>query len=53
MPPYHLAQLALGIFGAADGGSPMFHLGALAAVIVGFLAVAGWSYRRDEGRTYG
>ena len=53
MPPYHLAQLALGIFGAADGGSPLLHLGALAAFTVGFLAVAGWGYRRDEGRTYG
>jgi ABC-2 type transport system permease protein len=53
LPPYHLAQLALGTIGAADGGSPLLHLGALAAFTVGFLAVAGWGYRRDEGRTYG
>ena len=53
MPPYHLAQLALGVIGAAGGGSPLVHLGALAAFTVGFLAVAGWGYRRDEGRTYG
>jgi ABC-2 type transport system permease protein len=53
MPPYHLAQLALGILGAADRGSPLLHLAALAAFTVGFLAIAGWGYRRDEGRSYG
>jgi ABC-2 type transport system permease protein len=53
MPPYHLAQLALGVIGAADGGSPLVHLGALGVFTVGFLAVAGWGFRRDEGRTYG
>ncbi len=53
LPPYHLAQLALGTIGAADGSSPLLHLGALAAFTLCFLAVAGWGYRRDEGRTYG
>lgn len=53
LPPYHLAQLALGTFGAADGGSPLLHVGALVAFTVGFLAVAGWGYWRDEGLTYG
>jgi ABC-2 type transport system permease protein len=53
LPPYHFAQLALGTFGAASGSSPLLHIGALAAFTVGFLAVAGWGYRRDEGRTYG
>lgn len=53
LPPYHLAQLALGVLGAADGRSTLLHLGALAAFTVGFLFVAGWAYRRDEGRTYG
>jgi ABC-2 type transport system permease protein len=53
MPPYHLAQLALGIVGAADDGRQLLHVGALAVFTAGFLAVAGWGYRRDEGRTYG
>lgn len=53
LPPYHLAQLALGTFGASEGGSPVVHLAALAAFTVAFLAVAAWGYRRDEGRTYG
>jgi ABC-2 type transport system permease protein len=53
MPPYHLSQLALGTIGAAGGSSPVLHLGALAAFTVGFLAIASWGYRRDEGRTYG
>jgi ABC-2 type transport system permease protein len=53
LPPYHLAQLALGVLGAADGGSTLLHLAALAAFTVGFLLVAGWAYSRDEGRTYG
>ncbi len=53
LPPYHFAQLALGTFGAADGGRPLLHVGALGAFTVAFLAVAAWGYRRDEGRTYG
>jgi ABC-2 type transport system permease protein len=53
LPPYHFAQLALGTFGASEGGSPVVHLAALAVFTVAFLAVAAWGYRRDEGRTYG
>jgi hypothetical protein len=53
LPPYHLGQLALGTLGVADGGSPLLHLRALPALTVGFLAVAGWGYRREEGRTDG
>lgn len=53
LPPYHFAQVALGTFGASEGGSPVVHLAALAAFTVAFLAVAAWGYRRDEGRTYG
>ncbi len=53
LPPYHFAQLALGTFGAAQGDSPVLHLGALAVFTIGFLALAAWGYRRDEGRTYG
>lgn len=53
LPPYHFAQLALGTFGASEGGSPLVHVGALALFTAGFLAVAAWGFRRDEGRTYG
>jgi ABC-2 type transport system permease protein len=53
LPPYHLAQLALGTFGAAETGGPLPHLGALAGFTVAFLAVAAWGFRRDEGKTYG
>lgn len=53
LPPYHFAQLALGTFGASQGGAPLFHLGALAGFAAAFLAVAAWGFRRDEGKTYG
>ncbi len=53
LPPYHFAQLALGTFGADEGGSSLLHVGALLGFTIVFLAVAGWGYRRDEGRTYG
>jgi ABC-2 type transport system permease protein len=53
LPPYHFAQLALGTFGASEGGGPFLHLAALAGFTVAFLAVAAWGFRRDEGKTYG
>jgi len=53
LPPYHFAQLALGILGASEGGNALLHAGALVAFTAAFLVVAGWGYRRDEGRTYG
>ena len=53
LPPYHLSQLALGTFGAAESDSPLLHLAALVAFTAAFLVIAGWGYRRDEGRTYG
>ncbi len=53
LPPYHLAQLALGTMGASEGGSPLTHLAALLGFTAVFLAVAAWGFRRDEGRTYG
>jgi ABC-2 type transport system permease protein len=52
LAPYHLAQLALGILGAAGGGSTLLHLTTLAAFTGGFLFVARWACWRDEGRTY-
>lgn len=53
LPPYHYAQLALGTFGADQGGSPMVHLAALAGTTIACLAIAAWLYRRDEGATFG
>ncbi len=53
LPPYHLAQLALGMIGAADGDSPLPHLAALVAFTAAFLVIAAWGYWRDESRTYG
>jgi ABC-2 type transport system permease protein len=53
LPPYHFVQLALGTIGASEGGSPVMHLAVLLAFTAGFLAVAAWGFRRDEGRTYG
>lgn len=53
LPPYHFAQLALGTFGASEGGGPLLHLAALAGFTAAFLAIAAWGFRRDEGRTYG
>ncbi len=53
LPPYHFSQLALGTFGASEGGSALLHLAALAGFTAVFLAVAAWGFRRDEGKTYG
>jgi ABC-2 type transport system permease protein len=53
LPPYHFVQLALGTIGASEGGSPLLHLAILFGSTAGFLVVAAWGYRRDEGRTYG
>ena len=53
LPPYHYVQLALGTFGASRDGATELHLAALLGFTVGFLAIAVWAYRRDEGKTYG
>jgi ABC-2 type transport system permease protein len=53
LPPYHFVQLALGTIGASEGGSPVLHLAILLGFTAGFLVVAAWGFRRDEGRTYG
>jgi ABC-2 type transport system permease protein len=52
LPPYHLAQLALGTFGAGRG-SALGHIAALVAFTALFVALAAVAYRRDEGRVYG
>ena len=52
LPPYHLAQLALGTLGV-QRGETWVHVAALLGFTVLFLLVAAWAYRRDEGKTYG
>ena len=53
LPPYHLAQLALGVVGVAPRTPHWVSVAALAAATAIGLAVARIAYRRDEGRTYG
>ncbi|HJU64340.1 MAG TPA: ABC transporter permease [Gemmatimonadaceae bacterium] len=52
LPPFHLAQLALSMVGAASGSAPS-HVIALAAFTMLFLGLALLAMRRDEGKTYG
>jgi ABC-2 type transport system permease protein len=52
LPPFHLARLALGTVGL-DPSPLSSHAFALAGFTVGFLMLAAFGYRRDEGRTYG
>jgi ABC-2 type transport system permease protein len=53
LPPYHYAQLALGVFGWQQSSSPWTHVIWLALFTVFFLAAALLLYRRDDGKTYG
>jgi ABC-2 type transport system permease protein len=53
LPAYHLAQLALGTFGAGDGSATWTHVLALAGFTALALAVAAFGFRRDEGKSYG
>lgn len=52
LPPYHLAQLALGTIGAGEG-SAVKHIIALLSYAVLFLMIATIGYERDEGKLYG
>jgi ABC-2 type transport system permease protein len=53
LPPYHLAQLALGAIGA-DRGAPVWtHVLVLIGFTLAGLGVAMWGYRRDEDKTWG
>jgi len=52
LPPYHLAQLALGVVGAG-GGSAFEHWQALTGFTLIFLGIARIGFQRDEGKTYG
>lgn len=53
LPPYHLAQLALGAIGAGSGAPAWTHMLVLAGFTLAGLGVAIWGYRRDEDRTWG
>jgi ABC-2 type transport system permease protein len=53
LPPYHLAQLALGIVGAGRQEASWIQWSYLAGFTVICLAVARFGMRRDEGKLYG
>ena len=53
LPPYHFAQLALGVLGAGTGEPARTHVLALAIATILFLIVAVIGWRRDEGKLYG
>ncbi len=54
LPPYHLSQLALNAVGMVNNPTPAWgHIEALIAFTLLCLGLAGWGYRRDEGKTYG
>ncbi|HEY6248928.1 MAG TPA: ABC transporter permease [Candidatus Angelobacter sp.] len=54
LPPYHLAQLALGIISREPFGRAAFqHLAALTAFTVLFLLLARLGYNRDDVKMYG
>src|SRR5580658_526208 len=52
-PPYHLAQLALGIVGAGKHESAAMHWEVLAAFTLICLGVARIGFQRDQGKLYG
>jgi ABC-2 type transport system permease protein len=53
LPPYHLAQMALGVVGSGHSGSTGYHLEFLFGFTLLALGVAFIGYWRDEGKTYG
>jgi ABC-2 type transport system permease protein len=53
LPPYHLAQMALGIIGDGHAGSTFYHIEFLLGFTLLMLGVAYLGYSRDEGKTYG
>ena len=54
LPPYHMAQLALGTVGmTTEPATAWSHVEALVAFTMICLGIAAWGYRRDEGETYG
>ena len=53
LPPYHLAQLALGVVGAGQQESTWSHWVVLIVFSLICLGVARIGFQRDEGKTYG
>jgi len=54
LPPYHLSQLALGVFGAGNGGqSNLKHWEVLAAFSLICVGVARIGFQRDRDKMYG
>jgi ABC-2 type transport system permease protein len=53
LPPYHLAQIALGIVGAGDRRATSLHWQFLFGFTLVALGLAWLLFRRDEGKTYG
>ena len=53
LPTYHFAQLAFGVFGLGQAGSPQWHLVYLGVFTALFVALAIVFYFRDEGQTFG
>src|SRR3984957_13623240 len=53
LPPYHLAQLALGVVGAGQHESTWTHWEALIGFSLICLGVARLGFQRDEGKMYG
>src|SRR5271165_4432194 len=53
LPPYHLAQLALGVVGAGQHESSLSHGEALIGFSLICLGVARLGFQRDEGKMYG
>lgn len=53
LPPYHLAQLALGTVGAGEHGSSWTHWEVLIGFTLICLGVALFGERHTEGKTYG
>lgn len=53
LPPYHLAQLALSVFGGGQNESNWIHWEVLAGFTLICLGVARIGFQRDEGKMYG
>jgi ABC-2 type transport system permease protein len=53
LPPYHLAQMALGIVGARDGKANSMHWQYLCGFTLLALGLARVLFQREEGKMYG
>jgi ABC-2 type transport system permease protein len=53
LPPYHLAQLALGVVGGGQHEPNLIHWEVLIGFTLICLGVARVGFQRDEGKTYG